>query len=355
MGRWLQGVFLAGSCACATTSNARPQPPPEPPPAAAPALLEAMSFPLPGATPGHVSVDYLAWDPRNARVWIPVAETGSADAFDVATGTFARAVGFRHAEREVRGKTRTMGPSAAAVGDGFVYVGNRATGEVCAVDERTLAVGACLLLPTPPDGVAYAASSKEVWVTTPRDLSITVLDASNPPALKPKLVIKTDGDPEGYAVDSTRGLFYTNLEDKNRTLAIDIATHALRATWSPGCGADGPRGIAVDQARNFVLVACTDGVRVLDGSHDGAPLGRLDTGAGVDNIEYREDARLLFAAAGKASRLTVARLSDKGEPSVVATAVTAEGASNAVADAKGHVYVVDPGRARLLRFAFSAP
>src|ERR1700690_4605854 len=38
--------------------------------------------------------------------------------------------------------------------------------------------------------------------------------------------IKTDGSPECYAVDAAHGVFYTNLEDKNRTLAIDIKTHA---------------------------------------------------------------------------------------------------------------------------------
>ena len=52
-----------------------------------------------------------------------------------------------------------------------------------------------------------------------------MLDASRPDTLRPKLVIKTDGNPEGYAEDATRGLFYTNLEDKNRTVAFDIRTH----------------------------------------------------------------------------------------------------------------------------------
>ena len=268
----------------------------------------------------------------------------------MATGAFTLVEGFKTVERETRGKRRVAGPSAAAVGDGFVYVGNRATSEVCAVSETTLKLGTCLTLPTPTDGVAYVASAKEVWVTTPRDHSLTVLDASDPAVLKPKLVIRTSGSPEGYAVDSRRGLFYTNLEDTDHTLVIDIGTHAVEATWSPGCGGDGPRGIAVDEARNFVFVACTDGVKVLDGAHEGSLLGSLDTGAGVDNIEYLDVGKLLFVASAKASRLTLARLSDRGEPLIVATGVTAEGARNAVADSKGNAYVVDPRAARLLAF-----
>jgi DNA-binding beta-propeller fold protein YncE len=349
---------LAGVSACskANAPNARPGPSPSQGgavAAAGPAELTARSVPLPGAT-GPVTIDYLACSRARARVWVPVGDTGSADVFDIATGTFTRVDGFKTEEREAHGRKRTMGPSAATVGDGFVYVGNRATSEVCAVEEQSLKLGACLKLPTPTDGVVYVASEKEVWVTTPRDHSLTVLDASKPDALKPKLVIKMDGDPEGYAIDARRELFYTNLEDKNRTAAIDIKTHAVKASYGSGCGADGPRGLDVDEARNFVMVACTDGVRVLDGAHDGAPLGMLDTGAGVDNIEYIRGANLLVVAAGKASRLTVARVNDKGEPSVVATGVTAEGARNAVTDADGNIYVVDPHAARLLTFAFKA-
>src|SRR5664280_1803781 len=116
---------------------------------------------------------------------------------------------------------------------------------------------------------------------------------------------------------------------------------------------DGPRGVAVDSLRNFVFVACTASVQILDGGHGGSLLGKLDTGAGVDNIDYIESTRMLYVAAARAARLTVARIDDKGQPSIVATAATAEGARNAVADANGNAYLADPLGARLL--VFTAP
>ncbi len=314
------------------------------------AELVAKIVPLPGAT-GPVSLDYVAYDRHSARVWVPVGDTGSADAFDIASSTFTRVEGFKTTEREHRGKMRKMGPSAASVGDGVVYIGNRGTSEVCPIDAKTLKLGKCLKLPTPTDGVVYVASAKEVWVTTPRDQSLTVLDASMPAALKPKLVIKTPGETEGYSVDEARGLFYTNLEDKNRTLVVDIKTHAVKANWAAGCGDDGPRGLAVDSGRQFVFVACTSSVQILDAGHEGAPLGKLETGAGVDNIDYLESTHTLVVAAARAARLTVARIDDNGQPSIVATGSTVEGARNAVVDANGNVYLAEPMGARLLVFA----
>ncbi len=364
----LHGALLATLCACSKAPDART--PALPPgsavassaatpttpmpiakegerPSTDPTPLSAGSFPLPGAS-GPVTTDYLVCDRARARVWVPVGDTGSVDVFDLATGTFTRVDGFKTAERESHGKKRMAGPSSATVGDGVVYVGNRATSEVCAVDAKTQKLGTCVTLPTPTDGVAYVAPTKELWVTTPRDHSLTVLDASKPEMLRQKLVIRTEGDPEGYAVDSGRGIFYTNLEDKNRTLGIDIKTHAVKTTWDPGCGADGPRGIAVDETHNLVMVACTDRVNVLDGAHDGALLAKLDTGAGVDNIDWLEPKRLLFIGAAKAGRLTVVHISDAGQATVVAVGDTPQGARNPVADAEGNVYEVDPANGRFL-------
>jgi hypothetical protein len=194
------------------------------------------------------------------------------------------------------------------------------------------------------------APTKEVWVTLPKEQTIAVLDASKPGTLKPKGTIKVDGSPECYAVDEGHGTFFTNLEDKGGTLAIDIKTRKVTATWNPSCGSDGPRGVAFDATHDFVIVACTDHVQVLDAGHDGTPLGKLDTGAGVDNIDYVDGTHLLYVAAGKAARLTVASLDDKGQLAVSATGETSDGARNAVADANGTAYVADSQQGRLLIF-----
>ena len=319
--------------------------------AVAPVTLVATPYPLPGAS-GPAFLDLIAYDPSTSRVWVPVGVTGTVDVFDTGSRTFTRVEGFKTEVREANGKKRTLGPSAASVGEGFVYVGNRATNEVCPVDAKVLKVGKCVKLPSAIDVVGYVARAREVWVTEPKEGALVVLDASNPAALAVKTTIKTEGAPECHAVDEDRGLFFTNLEDKESTIVLDVKTHQITASWKPGCGSEGPRGLAFDKVHDFLVVACTDHLQVLDAGHGGLRLGTLDVGPGIDDIDL--SGGKVYAAASKAAKLVVASLDGQGQLAVVATGETSEGARNAVADATGTVYVADSPGARLLAFSGGA-
>src|SRR5262245_13897977 len=182
-------------------------PPPAAPSSAAPSSAAPTSaqtgaaavtpLSLPGAPPDGLWLDYLAVDRARHRVWVPAGATGSADVIDTRTQTITRVGDFPVAEVERDGRKRRIGPSSASVGDGVVYVGDRADSSVCAVDATTLARRGCATLSSMPDGVAFVAATKEVWVTTPRDQSIVILDVSTPAAPKVAGRIAIDGDPEG--------------------------------------------------------------------------------------------------------------------------------------------------------------
>jgi len=176
---------------------------------------------LPDNNAGDVSMDYIAYDPSTNSVWVPGGNTGAVDVVDAATGKVRQIPGFQTKEVEGRNGKRIFGPTAVSIGEGMVYIGNRGDSSVCAFDSRTLARGACGHFDSVPDGVAYVAPTKEVWVTTPGEKGIRVLDSMT---LKEKAKLTFDGNPEGYAVDPVRGRFYTNMEDLDRTLAIDLKT-----------------------------------------------------------------------------------------------------------------------------------
>jgi len=314
---------------------------------------------LPGAN-GLVMLDYFAWDHTSRRLWVPAANTGSVDVIDTTTDQIKRVEGFYVAQVELRGKLRPMGPSSIAIGDGVVYVGSRADSKICTIDSRTLKRRDCIAFASPaagiaaaPDGLIYIAATRELWATSgapsigipAADRSIKILSASQPTTLIPAGKIPLPGSAEGYAVDNLHRRFYTNLEETGQTVAIDVRKRAVVFTWR---SCDDPSGVAVDSKRGFVFVACSDHVIVLDTAHDGRVAGSIPTGAGVDNIDYDEDAGLLYAAAAETAQLTVARVDDGGKPTPLVVVPTTKGARSVVAGANGCAYLIDPLGGRIL-------
>jgi DNA-binding beta-propeller fold protein YncE len=292
--------------------------------------------PLPGANGGGILMDYIAFDPATRSVWAPAGNTGLVAVIDAAGGAVRQIDGFPTAEMGTGERKRKVGPSSVTIGDGWVYVGNRGDSTVCAFNARSLARAACHHFDSMPDGLAYVAATKEVWVTTPRDKSIRILDATK---LEEKAKLTYDGNPEGFAVDAKRGRFYTNLEDKDRTLAIDLKTHQTVATWKPSCGEDGPHGLRVDAASGHLFVACSARLEVLDAAHDGAVLSSIDTGDGVDDIDYSPATHRVYVGAAKAGQLVIAGDDPHGKLTVVATVPTHLGARNPAVTDKGVVYL----------------
>ena len=332
LGSVLLGVLAVwSSFAGAESSSARPAGAP-----AQSANYSVRTLALPDNNMGDIGMDYITYDAATNSVWVPGGNTGAVNVIDAATGKVRQVTGFPTKEVEVGGGKRVVGPSGVTVGAGVVYIGSRGDSSICAVNSRTLARGACGHIDSTPDAVVYIPTTKEVWVSSPSDKTIRILDGKT---LKEKTKLTFEGAPEGYAVDAKNGRFYTNLEDKDRTLVIDPKTRKTIATWEPGCGKDGPRGLQVDPAAGHLIVACTTLAKVLDTAHDGAVLSQVDTGAGLDDMGYSPVTHMLYLGAGTAAKLTIAKVDEKGQLSVVATVPTQTGVRNAVVAKDGTVYM----------------
>src|SRR5438874_8300731 len=168
----MRHVALVVLVACSHGAVPAQSPPPAP--------AAAHKIALPGAPADGVFLDYLAYDPAHHKVWVPAGGTGRVDVIDTKTGVLTPIEGFPTKEIERRGQKRMVGPTSATVGDGVVYIGNRGDSTVCAVDATTLAKQTCVTLDAMPDGLQYVAATKQVWVTTPRDKSIRLLDVATP-------------------------------------------------------------------------------------------------------------------------------------------------------------------------------
>jgi DNA-binding beta-propeller fold protein YncE len=352
-------IALLACSACGNKDNKdKPSPPSNPspgssaaqsaPPAPAPTPTSGSRITLialPGGGSDGVSLDYLTFDARTNTVWVPAGGTGAVDVVDTATRKVTQVDGFPTKEMERDGKTHKVGPSCAAAGDDFVYVGDRADHSVCAIAEQTLKRDKCTTLNESPDSILYSATTHQLWVTTPRDNSVRILDAAT---LAQTARVELPGAPEGFAIDAQNGRYYTNLEDKDQTEVIDINSHQVVATWKPDCGEAGPRGLRVDSDAGLLFVACTTKVHALSIHNGGQVVGSVDAGEGVDDLDYSAKSHQLFIAAGKAGKLVVATVDGNGALAVKDVIPTQVGARNGVVDANGVVYLAHGAGSELL-------
>jgi DNA-binding beta-propeller fold protein YncE len=307
---------------------------------------------LPDHGQGNITMDYIAYDPKTGYVWVPAINIGSVDVVDTNNGGVREISGFATKELNVKGRKRTQGPSGVSIGDGMVYIGDRADSSVCAIDERTLARKTCSHIDSTPDGVVYVSPTKEVWVTAPGDNSVRILDSQT---LNQKEKLTFEGRPEGYAVDAKRGRLYMNYEDKDLTTAIDLKTHKTVAKWQSSCGEDGPHGLSVDKDAGYLFVACSTRVEVLDAGHNGEKLSSIDTSDGVDDLNYSPSTHMLYVGAAKDARLTVARVDATGKLSQAAVVPTHEGARNGVVTKDGTVYLAHSQLGKLAGLVVVSP
>ena len=315
---------------------------------------------LPGAS-GVVSLDYFAYDRSTGKLWVPASNTGNVDVIDENSDAVSQVSGFKTGEVELRGRKVPPGPTAVSIGDGVVYIGNRGDSTLCVIDAQSLKREGCLQVATAsagpaaaPDAVVYVAATKELWITTgappigvaSADKTIQVFDASEPRHLKLKLKIPLDGSAEGYAVDNQRGLFYTNIEELGKTVAIDVRSHKVVAEWKVH---DDLQGLTLDSARGFLFVACGDHVVSLDVAHGGRLIDSTVTGPGLDNIDFARDEKLLYAAASVTATLSIIEVGDDGKFRLKALVPTVKGARGVVAGKGETAYLIDPAEGRILK------
>lgn len=307
---------------------------------------------LPDHGKGNTTMDYIAYDAKTGFVWVPAINIGSVYVVDTSNDSVREIPGFATNEVELGGRKRTQGPSGVSVGDGVVYIGDRADASICAIDEKTLTRKNCGHIDSTPDGVVYVAPTKEVWVTAPRDNSVRILDAQT---LTQKEKLTFEGRPEGYAVDAKRNRFYMNYEDKDVTTAIDLTSHKTLAKWPSSCGEDGPHGISLDQDAGYLFVACSTLAQVLDAGHNGEKLSSIDTGNGVDDLAYSPATHMLYVGAARDARLTVARVDSAGKLTMAAQVPTHEGARNGVVTKNGTVYLAHSQLGQLAGLIVASP
>jgi len=173
-------------------------------------------------------MDYIAYDPGTNSVWCR-RNTGAVDVVDVATTRCDKFPAFllgrgnpcwqaclrSHCGQHRRRRRLHRQPRRL---------------DVCAFNSTSLAKGACDHLDSTPDAVVYVAPTKEVWVTTPDDKSIHVLDGKT---LEQKAKLDFEGNPRDLPSTLCTAVSIPTWKDKDRTLSIDLKTARRSLTGIP--------------------------------------------------------------------------------------------------------------------------
>ena len=323
-------LFTIGSALAVAADDNAPQTP--------------VAIALPGGA-GGIGFDDLGFFRTLGKLLVPAGRTGKLDLVDPATGTVVSIPGFSTKKGFEEG--HDDGITSVAEGAGLLFVTDRTSLRLSIVDPVTKSIVGYSSLGASPDYVRWLESTHELWVTEPDSERVEVFrfEPGPPPRAKPVGTIAIPEGPESLVLDAKRGRAYTHVAS-GKTVAIDLHTHAIVATWSNGCKE--ATGVALDADRGFLFVACEEGgVRVLDVA-SGKTLGSIELGGGIDIISYSPELGHLYVPSGETAALATLGVSPQGALSLLGTAPGTKD-SHCVA-ARGKVYFGDPEHGRLLVF-----
>jgi len=238
----------------------------------------------------------------------------------------------------IPGLTKCHGFAAAPGADkGYVTVGGDNTVAVISLGthqvQKTIDVG------VGPDAIAYAASTKRIFVGDHRGKAIPVNDPSTD---KVAATVPVGGTVESIREDPTSGYVFANLEDTSEILALD-AKNGKIVRRSPVAPGEGPTGLAVDTKNGTLFVGCGNSKLIVMNETDGKIKQTLPIGEDVDYAEFDPATGIIYTANGSGS-VSVLKEDEDGKVTKVEDVTTVKGAHTLALDPSSHkVYVLHEG------------
>jgi YVTN family beta-propeller protein len=277
------------------------------------------TFHLPGAT----HWDLMAYDSKNHRLFVTRGD--SLDIFDTAT-------------KKIIGSIPTAGAHGVALaselGKGFVSNGKANT--VTIFDLATLKGIATVPTGTKPDALAYDDFTQRVFVANADSSDMTVINAKDGTVVE---TIKLMGQPE-YAVVDGKGKLFVNLEDKSQIVVLDTKDLKIVSRYDLAPNCDGPRGLAIDAARNRLVSVCANKNMLIVDAGNGKIIDTLPIGQHSDAATFDAAKNLAFSSNGDGT-LSVVGLAEDGHYKVLETVETKPTARTMALDPLSHtIYLV---------------
>ncbi len=310
----------------------------------------AAPLPLPGGS-GGIGFDDLRFSSTLSMLLVPAGRTGDLDLVDPSSESISPVTGFSTAP--TYSGDDTFGVTSADEGNAIVYAVDRTSMKLAVVDPKAKTILSQVMLAATPGYVRYVAPTHEVWVTEPSQQQIEVFTLgatpSTPPMHAATIAVAGGAESLEIAVPTTAldagGRAYAYTHTPTTTVAIDVAGRSVATTWSNGCAT--AMGIAVDSTNGWVVSACAEGMLVVQ-TNQGATIGTVNVGAGVDQIAYDPQTLRLYAPGPATSTMSIVSLAANGAPTLLGSVQTPKDSHCAVTNGGGSVYVCAPSAGALL-------
>jgi YVTN family beta-propeller protein len=133
-----------------------------------------------------------------------------------------------------------------------IYASATGSNELVVIDDRTLKIAARVPAGEYPDGIAYAADAKKLFVSDKTGKTVTVIDAATN---KPVSTIKMGGPVGNSQYDATSGRIYSAVHKLNEIVEIDPVEEKIAARYSLTDCRD-PHGLLIDSPNRLAFAAC---------------------------------------------------------------------------------------------------
>jgi DNA-binding beta-propeller fold protein YncE len=293
----------------------------------------------------------IAYDPRLDRVVVPAAGSGKLILVNPHSLAHQQISGFSAGPAKTTNTESTFGSTSAASVRGTLFAIDRAQKEILTVNPETGTISSKTALNATPDYIRFVAAKNEIWVTeTEAEQIETFTLSTDASSLEKSDTIKVPNGPVYLLIDRQHGLAFTNKPENGVTAVIQVNTHGIIAEWGNGCSK--AHGMAIDEDRGYLFVACNEGkVVVMDINNNGHQITSQTYGGSVDFVAYNPQLKHIYLPSAASAIIAVFAIQTNPQGEIIlhrlGTADTGLDANCITTDADNNIWLCDPRRGQL--------
>jgi YVTN family beta-propeller protein len=175
-----------------------------------------------------------------------------------------------------------------------VYASATGTNELAVIDDQTLQIVARVPAGDYPDGIAYAAKEKKLYVSDKHGKTDTVIDAQTNKVI---ITIQLGGPAGNSQYDAVSGHIFVAVHQLNQIIEIDTQTDKIVGNHALA-GCKDSHGLLIDAKNRYAFAACEGNAKLaMFDLKEKKLLALYDVGDDPDVLAFDSDLGRLYVSA----------------------------------------------------------